>query len=307
LRKRPKSELDSWKGIWGLKILKATYGTGDCVVDVTERVQAMVREGRLSLVVSNGFFTDPCPGKVKSLHFIYELPGSSQIYFHEVEEHNIVSIQAPSTEPAMPRHPLAVITPCSRPENLPALKNSIDAGRSSFEITWYVVFDELQVPPSIQSELEFGDSVFSVGEAHSHVGNAQRNLALDNIADGWVYFLDDDNLLHPELLPFMRAFIETHSLARAFVFPQIGNQASSHTAEARPEHMRPDSVDIAQTFWNRRTIGDVRFKPVHAYNADGLFIERVRTLHPGLEGFVFVNQPLCYYNALHREQIDSGE
>jgi hypothetical protein len=48
----------------------------------------------------------------------------------------------------------------------------------------------------------------------------------------------------------------------------------------------------------------VRFEPVNAYGADGLLVENIRTIHPTLEEFVFINQPLCYYNALRREPLD---
>lgn len=73
-----------------MRILKATYGSGDCVLDVTERLQGLVKNGRLSIVVSNSLFTDPCPGKVKTLHFAYELPGSSQFYSQETTENGTV-------------------------------------------------------------------------------------------------------------------------------------------------------------------------------------------------------------------------
>jgi Glycosyl transferase family 2 len=194
---------------------------------------------------------------------------------------------------------LAVVTPCSRPDTLPALKASIEPGRAYFDISWHVVFDANRVPPSVLSWAQGGDRVFSLGVEGSRVGNAQRNMALDNIEDGWVYFLDDDNLVHPELLPAMREAMEAHPVASAFVFPQIGGQ-NQYTKEARREHLRADFIDIAQIFWRRRTIGHARFEPVNAYNADGLFVEQIGRLQSGFEGFVFVNQPLCYYNAVRR-------
>jgi hypothetical protein len=73
-----------------LKILKATYGSGDCVIDVTERLQQLVKNGCLSLVVSNHLFTDPCPGKVKTLHFAYELPGSDRFYTQQTNENELL-------------------------------------------------------------------------------------------------------------------------------------------------------------------------------------------------------------------------
>src|SRR5680860_1603042 len=73
-----------------LKILKATYGSEDCGIDVTEGLQLLVKNGRLSLTVSNHFFTDPCPGKVKVLDFAYELPGNELFYSQQVKENGLL-------------------------------------------------------------------------------------------------------------------------------------------------------------------------------------------------------------------------
>jgi len=73
-----------------LRILKATYGSSDHALDVTERLQGLVKNGHLFLTVSNSLFSDPCPGRFKTLRFAFDLPGGNQFYFHEVEEHRIV-------------------------------------------------------------------------------------------------------------------------------------------------------------------------------------------------------------------------
>jgi hypothetical protein len=69
-----------------LNILRASYGAGDCAIDVTERLQGLVKNGVLNLVVSNALFTDPCPNKVKELQLVCELPGSAQFHFLTTRE-----------------------------------------------------------------------------------------------------------------------------------------------------------------------------------------------------------------------------
>src|SRR5687768_12993992 len=78
------------RGKQTLKILKATYGSGECVLDVTERLQGLVQNGHLSFSVSNGHFTDPCLGKLKTLRFAYELPGSDRFYTQEMQENGLI-------------------------------------------------------------------------------------------------------------------------------------------------------------------------------------------------------------------------
>jgi hypothetical protein len=74
------------------RIVEATYGSGTDVVDVTARLQNLVRNGHLLFTVSNNVFTDPCPGKGKTLHFTYELFGDDQRHQHEVGEHQLVDL-----------------------------------------------------------------------------------------------------------------------------------------------------------------------------------------------------------------------
>ncbi len=70
----------------------ATYGRDDEGIDVTPRLQSLVRNGRLSLNVSNKLFGDPVPGKSKTLRFEYELPGDDRRYVHEADEQRIVIV-----------------------------------------------------------------------------------------------------------------------------------------------------------------------------------------------------------------------
>lgn len=82
------------------RIVEATYGSGADVADVTERLKQRLRNGHLSLTVSNALFGDPAPNKRKTLRFTYEVFGDVQQYRHEAEEHEIVSLGALATHQA---------------------------------------------------------------------------------------------------------------------------------------------------------------------------------------------------------------
>jgi len=81
-----------------LRILEATYGSGEDVVDVTAQLQALVRNGRLYFTVSNDLFSDPCLGKLKTLRFTYQLSGDDRRYAHEADEHRIVLLPRTGTK-----------------------------------------------------------------------------------------------------------------------------------------------------------------------------------------------------------------
>jgi beta-1,4-mannosyl-glycoprotein beta-1,4-N-acetylglucosaminyltransferase len=76
------------------KIIEATYGHGSDVVNVTAQLQERVRYGNLRLTVSNILFGDPCPNRVKTLRFTYQVAGDSWHHRHEVQENRTVSLGA---------------------------------------------------------------------------------------------------------------------------------------------------------------------------------------------------------------------
>ncbi|MEP6502267.1 MAG: hypothetical protein ABJD97_02980 [Betaproteobacteria bacterium] len=62
-----------------LRILRAMYGAGTRQVDVTNRVQGLVRDDRLSLKVTNAQLgADPAPGDTKSLDITWCAGGKNQ-------------------------------------------------------------------------------------------------------------------------------------------------------------------------------------------------------------------------------------
>lgn len=165
---------------------------------------------------------------------------------------------------------LTIITPCSRPHNLQRLAESIRPGRLLFDVVWLVVFD-------------FGEC------EKSKVGNYQRNCALDAIESGWVYFLDDDTVMH---LDFFRELAKVKKEAVAFE-QDLGNGIRP----VSPERMRVQKIDMGQVAIRREVIGNTRFE-LGIYEADGIFIETVYNRDPAR--WEFLHKPLTYYNALRR-------
>ena len=84
---------------------------------------------------------------------------------------------------------LTVITPCSRPGNLTRIREPIPAGYQ-----WVVVVDgedESVVPKGLGAEVRYLKG--------GRWGNRQRTFGLAFARERYVYFLDDDNILHPHL------------------------------------------------------------------------------------------------------------
>src|SRR6476620_7816689 len=95
------------------------------------------------------------------------------------------------------------ITPCSRPENLEKIAESIRSLRCKYN--WIVVFDSKEFPDWKLIPIDCFPITYV--DKNSISGNAQRNLALDlisnskdiNLYDTYIYFQDDDSYPHKDL------------------------------------------------------------------------------------------------------------
>ena len=173
---------------------------------------------------------------------------------------------------------LYIVTPCSRPENLATIRKSIPSA-----ITWVVMMDA-----STDYKGATGASVTHYSTKTGHWGHPLRNEFLDLYGDSfteddWVYFLDDDNILHPK-------FLNT--------YPQLQFFDSSIVTWGQEGRLRPTdqprvgNIDTACFMFKPYHLPKLRFEKI--YEADGIFANaaaRVGTL-------ICVDQYLCYYNAL---------
>jgi hypothetical protein len=194
--------------------------------------------------------------------------------------------------------PLIIITPCSRPQNLPAMALSINHALAH----WIIIHDASEVP---------GDAPIYPNTVHIAVkggvmGNLQRNTALDLIkTPAWLYVLDDDNIIHPDFMTgFINLLHQHRSHARGFIFAQYMPKYWP-TPESIPEPrtrvitadlVREGEIDQAQFIIHTDLIGTTRYQ--QKYSADGIFIETIYKQYP--QRFVITPQVLAYYNFLQQ-------
>lgn len=188
---------------------------------------------------------------------------------------------------------LHVVTPCARPRNLARIGESIARAERppGIRLHWLVVLDDrFDSPPTMPGDAE----VVTCRGATGLAGHAGRNEALERIADGWIVFVDDDNILHPDL---PRCLVETANAnpsARFIVFDQ---DLGDGIRRAAAENVRVGAIDSGQFAFERDFAADERFD-VYAYSADGIFASRLYAKAP--DRFTFVSQTAAFYNALNR-------
>jgi hypothetical protein len=177
--------------------------------------------------------------------------------------------------------PLVVVTPCSRPENLELVKDSLDFTRIE---AWHVIYDTRHAPFVRRFE-GHPQIIESECAADGIAGHQIRNQFLDGLdglngldgldgLDGLngldrdrnklVYFLDDDNTVHPS---FWSLKLGTRGL---WTFDMEYADGSVR----RGDTPLVNQIDTAQFVFSSDIARGLRYDAA-AYNADGFFVEEI--------------------------------
>jgi hypothetical protein len=186
---------------------------------------------------------------------------------------------------------LTIITPCIRPENLIKIQNSINF---DYVNEWIIVYDGNHIsslPNTIDKNSKIKEYIFK-GEGIS--GNPQRNFALDLIEtlDTYLYFLDDDNIIHPDFYELLDTIkpgkIYTVNQSRPKnVFP--------YKTLLRGDTIELYNIDTAMFLIDFNLCKDVRWI-IDKYNADGFYIKECYEANQ--EKWIFIDKTMSYYNKL---------
>jgi hypothetical protein len=118
-------------------------------------------------------------------------------------------------------------------------------------------------------------------------GNPQRNFALDILLKenykGMIYYLDDDNEMHPDFYK-MLTFIHTDKL---YSFDQKNR--------IKGNIIRTENIDTAMVLINFSLCNDERWIP-YLYNADGEYI--TSCFNKNKNQHIYIKNDLCQYNTI---------
>jgi len=210
---------------------------------------------------------------------------------------------------------LNIITPVLRPQYLSAIYENLSE-INEFDIKWFTIFDPIcassvdewsvQVhrapPPQKPSRGKLSVEI-AVADKTGGWGGSKRSYAISVINEGWCYFLDDDNLMHPNFPCLFRKALDAQPDAQVIVFHQARRDGSIRL-HAAPEKMRGCHFDTGQFVIKRSFIGTVDYAPTSdpwstiwpdVGMGDWNFIKGFWEAHP--EQFHFVSEVGTYYNA----------
>jgi len=175
-----------------------------------------------------------------------------------------------------------IITPCSRPFNLNIISKSINIPNDNYR--WIVVFDSKSLPNKelIPNNCEY----YLYSDINSTSGNSQRNFAIDLVKKGYIYFNDDDTIIHSKL------WENISSLDDDFIsFNQLNIDGS---LRLEGNCIKVCHIDSHNFIVKHNIIDDIRFE-IDKYYADGIFAEKCFEKSITRK---YINKPLSVYNYL---------
>lgn len=154
---------------------------------------------------------------------------------------------------------LNIITPVSRPQFLEIIYHSI-ASTIQMPWKWYTIIDSVIVkdiitPFSKNHIVEYCDKKVN---NFTDWGNSCRNMGLDLIKDGWIYNLDDDNILHPN---FNNAMVKALSYYPQLIGYTFIQEFPNKKIRSVPFQHQIQHLDTAAFVFRRDAIDDLRFDP----------------------------------------------
>jgi glycosyltransferase involved in cell wall biosynthesis len=201
---------------------------------------------------------------------------------------------------------LNIITRCTRTTKIREIFESINQNKNNFSVSWYVLFDLtslMEIPSDILIFLQDKAKIRFYQSESADFGHQMINKTLDEIQEGLVYVLDDDNIIHPNFFHILDQWMQNIDSYDGLIFSQkVGgiDFTGLDIRESSIENVKVGKIDMAQFCLKRKLIGDTRI-PKDRYVGDGLFIETI--FENNTERFLFTSEIGCYYNYFKQVEI----
>lgn len=179
-----------------------------------------------------------------------------------------------------------IITPCSRPENLHKISESINIPKNNYR--WIVVFDMDNFPNKelIPSNCE----IYLHRNSNSSVGHSQRNFALELIEQGHIYMNDDDTTIHENLWENIK------DLNHDFI--SFSQSDKNGNLRLRGDLIKVNNIDSHNFIVSKDLMNNIRWI-IDRYDADGYFAqENYEKAIINNRKVIFLDKVLSVYNNL---------
>lgn len=179
-----------------------------------------------------------------------------------------------------------IITPCTRPENLHKIAESIKIPEGKYK--WIVVHDAERLP---EISLLPNNAMHMAEKIDGSVaGHGQRNFGLNFIDYGknnWVYFNDDDTTIHPDLWDSISG-LDHHD------FLHFYQEDKDHNIRLCNDDVAVCRIDSHNFLFKTELLGSSRFI-IGDYCADGHFATEI---YQKAQKPLYIQKVLSTYNSL---------
>jgi hypothetical protein len=155
---------------------------------------------------------------------------------------------------------LNIVTPCSRPENLHKISQSINIPKQNYR--WLVIFDSDELPD--KSLIPNNCETYLFKDINSIAGHSQRNFAINLIDYGHIYSNDDDTILHPNLWESIK------NLNNDFISFKQNDKLGNLRLEG--DKIMVNHIDSHNFIFSKNICEEIKFDKA-SYAADGIFAE----------------------------------
>jgi hypothetical protein len=183
---------------------------------------------------------------------------------------------------------LTIITPSCRQGNLPKLHDSINFDKIE---KWIIVYDTSK-NRKYKRLYEGNPKILEVD--HNEIGVAghpQRNCGIELVGDGYIYFLDDDNIIHQDFWLVVDKLDGDHFYTFDMYRPHEKQKM------LYGNNIMVKQIDTAMFIVHKKHIGNIKWIK-NLYSADGHFISAI--LQKNRESHIYINIIGAYYNFLRR-------
>lgn len=171
------------------------------------------------------------------------------------------------------------------------------------QIEWHVMFDTnslKDIDAELLSDLKDNSThyYFEKGDSKGMLYPQCSKLIL-TLEDGWVYFVDDDNIIHEHFYKYINNINKAQALVHV-VSQRVGGKDFSKLEYriASAENMKVGQVDLAQYIIHCDVFKE-GYEFTADYCADGILISKIYAENP--QWFTFTDEVLSHYNYLQKK------
>lgn len=196
---------------------------------------------------------------------------------------------------------LSIITPCSRPYNLPVIYKSICNTKEHFDsIEWIIVYDSEKKDERIkvyedQVEIKLFNYIRQEGDPMAAL---IRNVGLKQVTGDLIIYLDDDNIVHPLLFQYIKKYYE---YGKILVFNCLNEDLSTRMQSININELRLGYLDTAQ-FIIPSIYKDIEWSKEEYYSDETPYLKAIINKY-GKDVFKCINQVVTYRNYIKRNPV----